>query len=71
MGGLMTHSISIEITIPENVDTALVIKIGEASYPYDVAGPMELDEAIQWAFATTQGVTDLANLGVTWLAQHQ
>lgn len=67
----MNLSVSIEVTIPENVDTESIIKVGEAAYPYNVPGDMELDEAIQWAFASAQGVTDLANLGVRWMAQHQ
>lgn len=67
----MNLSVSIEVSIPANVDPQSIIKVGEAAYPYNVPGAMELNEAIQWAFTTAQGVTDLANLGVVWLAQHQ
>jgi len=67
----MGLSLSIEINVPENVDMTLLIAIGERCYPYDIAETMEIDEALQWAFSTPQGVTELAILGVRWNAQHQ
>jgi hypothetical protein len=67
----MGLSLSIEVTIPDGVDSALLIDIGERCYPYDIEETMEIDEALQWAFSTPQGVTELAILGVRWNAQHQ
>lgn len=67
----MNLSVSIEVNIPAHVDKQSIIKVGEAAYPYNVPGDMEVHEAIQWAFTTAQGVTDLANLGVQWVAAHQ
>jgi hypothetical protein len=69
----MGLSISIEVNIPETVDKALVTRIGLACYPYDGLDdePMDLGEALQWAFQSPWGVGQLADLGVEWDAQHQ
>lgn len=67
----MGLSISIEVNVPSDVDVARLVRIGEESYPYDVDEPMDVGEAIQWAFSTPQGVKDLASLGVQWNAQFQ
>lgn len=67
----MGLSISIEVTIPEVLDNERLINIGKAHCPYEDTEGMEIGEALQWAFATPQGVTDLATLGVQWNAQHQ
>lgn len=69
----MGLSISIEVSIPEAVDKTAVIRLGAACYPYEGFGdePMDLGEALQWAFSSPVGVTELASLGVTWNAQHQ
>ena len=67
----MGLSISIEVTNPEVLDTALVIEIGKAQCPYEDPDDMEIGEALQWAFSTPQGVTELANLGAQWNVQSQ
>ena len=70
-GKLLGLSISIEVTNPEVLDSASVIKIGKAHCPYEDTEGMEIGEALQWAFATPQGVTELANLGAQWNVQYQ
>lgn len=67
----MTHSISIEVHVPDSVDESAITMIGERCSPYDHPHGLETGEAIQWAFTSPQGVTELANLGVRWYAQHQ
>ena len=64
----MTSSLSIEIHVPDVVDRTLVTAIGERCYPYPIeAGePMEIGEALQWAFSNPEGVSALASLGVRW-----
>ena len=68
----MSLSISIEVNIPDDVDAALVTRIGLACYPHGIDDePMNMNEAIQWAFMSPWGVGELASLGITWDAQHQ
>jgi hypothetical protein len=69
----LSNSISIEVTIPDSVDTALVTKIGVACYPHGGVEdePMDVAEALQWAFNSPWGVGQLADLGVQWNAQAQ
>jgi hypothetical protein len=69
----MGLSISLEVHIPDNVDRTLVTRIGLACYPYDGLEdePLDIGEALQWAFQSPWGVGELASLGVTWNAQHQ
>lgn len=67
----MGLSISIEVLLPEVLDKERLVRLGEAHCPYEDTEGMEIGEAIQWAFASPQGVKDLASLGVTWNAQHQ
>jgi hypothetical protein len=68
----MGLSISIEVHVPDTIDKNAIIRIGERAYGQDDSGePMDIGEALQWAFANPQGVTELANLGVHWNAQFQ
>ena len=67
----MGLSISIEVTNPEVLDSASVISIGKAHCPYEDTEGMEIGEALQWAFLSPRGVTQLAALGVRWNAQYQ
>jgi hypothetical protein len=68
----MGLSISIEVNIPDDVDATLVTRIGSACYPHGIGDePMEIGEALQWAFMSPWGVGELASLGITWNAQHQ
>ena len=68
MGGRsMGLGLSIEVSIPEWVDSAAVIALGMQCYPYGIVGDMEMDEAVQWAFSNATGITALAAMGVTWI----
>ena len=68
----MSLSISLEVTIPDTVPESLVISIGAACYPHGMdEEPMDVAEALQWAFLSPWGVGELASIGVRWNAQHQ
>jgi hypothetical protein len=69
----MSLSISLEVTIPDNVPESLVISIGAACYPEGIPDeePMDVAEALQWAFLSPWGVDQLHSIGVEWNAQHQ
>lgn len=70
----MGLSISIEVTMPENIDEDAVTRLGLSCYPHGGLDhePMTTGESIQWAFQSGGWALDeLAALGVTWEAQHQ
>ena len=63
----MGLGLSIEVVIPDWVDIASIIAIGQGCYPYGIVGDMDVAEAIQWAFSDASGVAALAAIGVTWI----
>lgn len=62
----MGLGLSIEINIPNGVDIAQVIAVGQGCYPYGIVGDMDIGEAVQWAFSEARGVAALAAMGITW-----
>lgn len=62
----MGLGLSIEISIPNGVDIAQVIAVGQGCYPYGIVGDMDIGEAVQWAFSEPRGVAALAAMGITW-----
>lgn len=64
----MGLSISILVDVPDTIDPASVIRLGERCCTSDTGEPMGIGEAIQYAFNDPGGVTALATLGVTWTA---
>ena len=64
---MMGLGLSVEVIIPDWVDVASVIAVGQGCYPYGIVGDMDVAEAIQWAFSDATGVAALAAMGVTWI----
>lgn len=62
----MGLSLSLEITIPDDVDIASVIAIGAKHDPYTGDGELEIGEAMELAFSNPEGIKELRSLGIQW-----
>lgn len=64
----MGLGLSLEITIPDDVDIASVIAIGAAHDPCNDGGELGIGEAVELAFHEPSGIEALRSLGVRWNA---
>lgn len=63
----MSFGLSVVVNIPATVDQDAVTEIGARFVDTSVdEEPMQLGEALQFAFTDPSGVADLARLGITW-----
>lgn len=63
----MSFGLSVVVTIPPDVEQSAVVSIGERFDPTsEDIEPMDVGEAVQFAFTDPAGIADLARLGVTW-----